>query len=175
MVDFKVAGVDDDAHRSGDGEGNAVDGAVSDVKEFDLKWAESDGLPGLDFVEFGLFDEGVLNELFFDQGESEAGAIDWNVEIAKYVRNRADVIFVGVGEDDGANFGAVLLEVGDVGDDDVNAEEFGFGEHEAGVDDDDVITEVEGHHVHAEFAKAAEGDGKEGWFGHLRGHTWTRR
>jgi hypothetical protein len=51
---------------------------------------------------------------------------------------------------------AILLEIGDVGDDEVDAEEFGFGEHHAGVDDEDVVTETKDHHVHSEFAETAE-------------------
>ena len=37
-----------------------------------------------------------------------------------------------------------------------DAEEFGLGEHEAGVNDDDVVAEAEGEAVHAEFAQTAE-------------------
>ena len=53
---------------------------------------------------------------------------------------------------------AVLDEIGDVGDDDVDAEQFGFGEHQSGIDDDDVVSPAHGHAVHAEFAEAAQGD-----------------
>jgi hypothetical protein len=60
-----------------------------------------------------------------------------------------------MGEDDGADVLLVLDEVGDVGDDDVDAEELGLGEHEAGVDDDDVVFIAEGEAVHAELAESA--------------------
>ena len=53
---------------------------------------------------------------------------------------------------------AVFDEIGNVGDDDVDAEQFGFGEHESGVDDDDVVAPADGHAVHTELAQAAEGD-----------------
>jgi hypothetical protein len=49
----------------------------------------------------------------------------------------------------------VLDEVGDVGDDDVDAEELGLGEHEAGIDDDDVVFIAESEAVHAELAESA--------------------
>src|SRR5580704_4764718 len=65
---------------------------------------------------------------------------------------------MSVSQDDGFYEGAVLLEVSDVGNDEVHAEEFGFGEHHSGVDDDDVVTEPQRHHVHSKFAEAAEGD-----------------
>ena len=53
-------------------------------------------------------------------------------------------------------FSRFSSEIADVGDDDVDAEELFFGEHQAGVDDDDVIVPTEGHAVHAELAQAAE-------------------
>jgi len=65
------------------------------------------------------------------------------------------MIFMAVSEDDGAKVGAILLEISDVGDDQVDAEKFRFGEHHASVDDDDVVADTQGHHIHAEFAESA--------------------
>ena len=57
------------------------------------------------------------------------------------------------------------MQIGNVGNHDVDAEQFGFGEHEAGVDDDDVVSPAHGHAVHTELAQAAEGDNLQfsGW------------
>ena len=49
------------------------------------------------------------------------------------------------------------MQVGDVGDNDVHAQQLGFGEHESGVDDDNVVAPANGHAIHAEFAESAEG------------------
>ena len=68
---------------------------------------------------------------------------------------RADVVFVRVRQDDRADHVLVLLQVGDVRDDDVHAEQFLLGEHQAAVDDDDVVARAQRHHVHAEFAQSA--------------------
>jgi hypothetical protein len=51
---------------------------------------------------------------------------------------------------------AILFEIGDVGNDEVDAEEFGFGEHHSGVDDDDGFADANRHHVHAKFAETTE-------------------
>ena len=67
------------------------------------------------------------------------------------------MIFVAVGEDDGAHVLAVFDQVADVGNDDVHAQQFGFGKHQSGVDDDDVVTPANGHAVHAELAESAKG------------------
>ena len=63
-----------------------------------------------------------------------------------------------MGEQDGSDFVAVLDEVADVGDDDVDAQELFFGEHEACIDDQDVVAPLEHHAVHAELAQTAERD-----------------
>ena len=99
--------------------------------------------------------EGVFVELAFDVGESERGAVDGDVELGEDPGKAADVVFVAVGEDDGADVLLVLDEVGNVGDDDVDAEELGLGKHEAGIDDDDVVFIAEGEAVHAELAESA--------------------
>ena len=98
----------------------------------------------------------MLFELAFDEGEGELGAVDGDVELGEDPGQAADVVLVAVGEDDGADLVAVFDEVADVGDDDVDAEQLFFGEHQAGVDDDDVILPSEGHAVHPELAEAAQ-------------------
>lgn len=50
----------------------------------------------------------------------------------------------------------MLFEVTDVWNYQIDAEEFGVGEHHSGVDDDDVIAGAEDHHVHSKFAETAE-------------------
>jgi hypothetical protein len=83
------------------------------------------------------------------------------------------VVFVAMGEDDGADMFAVLSEIGNVGHDDVDAEEFRFREHESGIDDDDVVFPAEGEAVHAEFAEAAKGDDFKFFALHLSGSMLT--
>ncbi len=155
-IDFEVAGVEDDADGGVDGERDAVDEGVRDADGHDGECAEGEAVAGEDFDEFGVVEEAMLFELAFDVGEGELGTVDGDVEVRQDPRKAADVILVSVGEDDAADFAAVLDEVGDVGNDDVDAEELFFGEHEAGVDDEDVVAVVEGEAVHAELAESTK-------------------
>src|SRR5258705_894270 len=95
-------------------------------------------------------------ELVFNVCESELGAPDRNIEFAQDPRQRADMVFVSVGENDGANVLPVLSKIGNVGDDDVDAEQFCFREHQAGIDDNNVVSPAHGHAVHTELAQPAE-------------------
>jgi hypothetical protein len=100
----------------------------------------------------------VLFQAPFDEGEGERSPVDGDVHLRQQKGDAADVVLVTVGEEQAADHSAVFLEVVEIGGDDVNAEEFGIGEHHAGVDDDDVVAVADGHAVHAEFAEAAERD-----------------
>src|SRR4029077_1786616 len=103
----------------------------------------------------GIQEPGFV-KAFFYQRQREPSAVNGNIQIAKNVRQRADVVFVAVGEHDGADVRTVLLQVGNIRNHQVDAEEFRFREHHARVEDDDVLTETQHHHVHAKFAETAE-------------------
>ena len=68
----------------------------------------------------------------------------------------SDVVFVAVRKHDAMHMLAIFEQVRNVGDDDVNAQQLGFGEHQAGVNYDDVIAEADGHAVHPELAQPAQ-------------------
>ncbi len=98
----------------------------------------------------------VLFQLALDVGEREFGGVDGNVQLRQQPGQRADVVFVSVRQHHGAHVLPVLEQIAEVGDDDVHAQQLGFGEHEPGIDDDDVVTPANGHAVHAEFAESAQ-------------------
>src|ERR1700727_2931423 len=141
-----------------DGERDAVDQTVGDANGMDGEDSSLEALVGPHLAEVSVFEQAMFVEFVFDVGERELGAPDGNVELGKNPGERADVVFVAGSEDDAANALSVLDEIRNVGDYDVDAEKFRFGEHEAGVDDDDVVTPANGHAVHAELAQAAQGD-----------------
>ena len=157
-IDFEVAGVDDDADGSFDGERDAIDEGMGDANGLNGEDAKLELATRLNLDEFDFVDQFVFIELAFDVGKGELGSIDGNFELAEDPRQAADVVFVAVREHDAAHLVLVFDEIGDVGDDDVDAEEFGFRKHEAGVDDEDVILPANGHAVHAKFAQTAERD-----------------
>ena len=68
------------------------------------------------------------------------------------------MIFVTVCEHDSAYVLAVLREVRNVGNDNVDAEQLGLGEHQSSIDDDDVVGPANGHAIHAEFAESTQRD-----------------
>ena len=157
-IDFEIAGVNDDAERRVDGERDAVHQAVRHLDGMNGERSSLEALVGTHFAQVGVVQQAVLVKFVFDIGERELGAPHGNFEFGEHPGKRTDVVFMTVRQDDSAHALAVFDEIGDVGDHDVDTEKFGFGEHESGVDDDNVVSPTDGHAVHTELAQAPEGD-----------------
>ena len=99
--------------------------------------------------------DAVLLELRLDERQRQRRAVDRSVDERQHVRHAADVILVAVRQHErgGAPF---LLQVGQVRNDPIHAEQLGVREHHAGVDDDRRLAPGEREHVHAELAESAE-------------------
>src|SRR3989344_5330841 len=146
-----VRGLDDDAHRVGDG-----------VRHFKKAHAQA---PQLDSVLlFHLVDvEGLEVGKFFlalaDHDRGQLAGVDRRVAYAvDDVGDAADVVEVAVGDKKSAYFLAALLEVLGVGDDIIHPRRVGLAELESGVDDDDIVAKLDHSHVFADFLHAAERD-----------------
>ena len=68
------------------------------------------------------------------------------------------MILVSVGEQNAANAVFVHFQVGDVGDDQVDAGHVFLGESQAAVDDDHVVVIFHHRHVLADLAQSAKGN-----------------
>ena len=82
----------------------------------------------------------------------EPGGVDRDVQLGQNVRQRSDVVFVAVGYQDGPDALSVLHEVRYVGDGEIDPGHILLGEEHPGVDDDNVLAVLQGHHVLADFA-----------------------
>ena len=104
----------------------------------------------------------MLLDLDPEQPAGEGRGVDGHArEVRQDVRQPADVVLVGVGDQERPDVGLALAEVGDVGDDEVDAEHLLVGEHQAAVDDDDVVAVLDDVHVLADLPHPAERDDPE--------------
>src|SRR5271169_2517907 len=120
--------------------------------------ASLEALPGANLAQVGVVEQSVLVKLVFHIGKRELRAPHRHVEFGKNPRKRADVILVTVGKDNAANALAVLDEIGNIRNHNVDAEQFSLGEHKARVDHNNVVAPAHGHAVHTELAEASEGN-----------------
>jgi hypothetical protein len=102
----------------------------------------------------------VLAQTAPDQAEGIRTRVDRNLVSREQVGKGTDVVLVSVGEHHAVQL-AAGLEIGEIGNDDVDAQMFFAREHHAGVHDETVVAEVIHHEVHPELAETAEGDEPE--------------
>ena len=130
---------------------------MRDVNWMNRERACFEPFSGTNLVQIGPLEQPVLFEFVFQQGESELGAPHRYIEFRKNPWQCTNVIFVAMGENDGAHTLPVFDEIGNVRNHDVHAQQFGLGKHQTGIDDDDVIAPADRHTVHSELAQTAEG------------------
>ena len=133
-----------------------------DGKEVEPERADGDVAAVLDLAELGLL-ELVLVELALDEPERQPCAEHRHrpVERLEKVRQSARVVLVTVSDDDGAELVLALHDVGEVGQDQIDPGVIVVGEHDAGIDDDHVVTELDDGHVLADLVEPAERDDAE--------------
>jgi hypothetical protein len=134
---------------------------VADSERDDREWTDLDLVARIERSQLVVV-EAVLLDLVAQQSPGQGRGIDRDTgELGQDVGQAANVVFMGVGDEEGAHVGAPLLEVGDVGDDQVDPEHLLVGEHQAAVDHDDVIAVFEDVHVLADLAHPAKRDDPE--------------
>ena len=139
-----------------DGKSDAVDQAVRDPDRLDGERAQRKLRARSNLDQLGVIEHLVLFKLALDVGQGELRAVDGHVQLGENPRQAANVVLVSVREDDATDLLFVLDQIGDIGDDDVHAKKLDLGEHQAGVDDENVVFVADGEAVHAEFAQSAE-------------------
>ena len=97
-------------------------------------------------------------ELGLDQGKGELRADERNVPLAgEQERDRTDVVLMPVGEDDRLDVVQPPVEVGEVGEDEIDPRVVVLGEEDPTVDDEQPTGRLEDGHV-ADLPKPTESD-----------------
>ena len=158
VVELEVAGVDDDADRRAQGDAHGVGDGVADAEGGRLERAQLEDVAGLEGQD-RVLGELVLLDLVAQQAAGQRRGVDRHArELRQDVRQAADVVLVRVRDEEGLDLLAALLEVGHVGHDEVDAEHLLVGEHQAAVDDHDLVAVLEDVHVLADLAHPTERD-----------------
>ena len=161
LVHLEIARMDHHPNGCLDREGGGVRDAVGDVNELRFEGAQFDDVTGLHLSQVRLLDEFVLAQLVLDETERQPAAVDRRIDFGKDVGQRADMVFVAVGQEEAEDFLLALRQVGHIRQHQVDAEHLLFGEHQAGIDDDDVFVVLQGHHVASDLAQSPERDGTQ--------------
>ena len=158
MVYLEIARVHHHTQRRPDRYAHCVRYAVAHPEELRLELPQLHGVSRLNHLQPGIAKGSVFPEFHLNQSLGQPRGEYGNVQLRQDVWQSAGVVFVAVGNQDSLDALAVLGEVGDVGDDEVHPQHVLLGEQNPGVDDDNVAIVLQGHHVPAYFAEAAQWD-----------------
>src|SRR5690606_32574223 len=138
-----------------DGEGNCVWDAVSHVEEFYGDVADLNYFAGFHDNEVDFLVEFPLFQPFTHHGAGEGCAVNGAANLSQNVGECADVVFVGVGQQNAFKAVAMFEDIADVRYYEVNSEQLLFGEGLATVYGEHVVAVFKDHHIHADFAYSA--------------------
>src|SRR5262249_19735623 len=106
-------------------------------------------------------DQTVFAQLLAYHAHRQLCAVDRDRKLLKNEGQGSDMVFMPMRQTDGFHLIAVFQQVGNVGDDEVYAGLLFVRKRDAAVDDKNGIFIVEGEHVLADVAAAAQGDDPE--------------
>jgi len=131
---------------------------VADVKGFDAERANPELLSGFHRAELDLTGRLPPPQLGADESLSQGGGVDGGVDLFHEVPQRANVVFVTMGDDDRPDCLELIAQVGPVRDDKVHPQHVALREHDAGINDDGVAPVLEHQHVLADLPQSPQGD-----------------
>jgi len=166
VVNLEVAGVDNQAQGQAYGQAHSVRDAVAHAEELHAKGPCLHRLARLHRFQSHVA-QPVLLQLEADETCCQARCVHWHVNGGEHVGQRAGVVLVSVGDENATDAVPVVLQIGDVRNDQVNTQHVRFWEHDAGVYDNDVLAILQGHHVLADLAQAAQGNYAKWLVGHV--------
>ncbi len=106
----------------------------------------------------GTHVQAVLLEFPFQQADGQGGAVYGPAQFRPDIRHGANVILVTMGEDRADDAVPVGFQKSGIGNDQINAGGLAGGKGDAAIHQQQLAVEIVGHHVHADFAEAAQGD-----------------
>jgi hypothetical protein len=159
LVELEVAGVQDRAGRREDGGGEAVGHRVGDRDELAVEGADLAALAVGHRDQFGAGQHPRLLDPVPGQPERQGGAVDrQRSHLGQQEGQASAVVLVAVGENDALEALGVLPEVGEVGEDEVDAGHVGVGEHDPAVEEQDPVVDLDAGAVAPDLTEASEKD-----------------
>src|SRR6266496_18940 len=131
------------------------------ANELDRENADSDHVSRLDAMQQHVSQKVMLIKFAFRQTQREMRCVNRNVELFQDVRQRAQMIFMAVGEDNGRDLVPILFKYIKIRNGDIDAVDTLFGKAHAGIDDDHLVAKAQQRAIHPKLADAAERDNFE--------------
>ena len=128
---------------------------MRNVDELDFQIAQPDAFACFDRMQIDFVVEPILAQLVFGKPQGQRRPVNRHfanaLELRHDVWQCANVIFMPMGNDDATKFADAVLDVADVGNDEVDTPLPLLGKFPAGIDDDEVAVMLDDHHTLANF------------------------
>jgi hypothetical protein len=134
---------------------------MRNADEFDLENPEVDNVTRFDAMQQHVAEQIVFFEFAFSETGGEVGTVNRDVETFENIRQRPEMIFVTVREDDRGNVVAILVEKTKIWDRNVDAVSRLFGKAHPGVENQHLVAVPHSHTIHSKLADTAEWDDLE--------------
>jgi hypothetical protein len=132
---------------------------MGDMERLDHERPKVELLAGLEVHEGCPVQQPVLLEFAAHHAHRERRAVDRReAEVGQQVRNGPDMVFVAVGQQDALDLVLLVVQIGDIGQYQIDPEHIGFGEHHAAVEQQDLLAALEHPHVAPNLAGTTERD-----------------
>ena len=122
----------------------------------DGKAAQLELVAGMNLHQLGAAQQIVLFQLVLDQADGQLGCIDGQVHLLEQVGQRADVILMAVGDYHALDLILVLHHIGEVRNDQIDAEHVAVRKNQAAVHDEHVSLALIQGDVFAHFTQTAQ-------------------
>jgi hypothetical protein len=100
----------------------------------------------------------AVGEPLASEAQGEAASVHGRGCFLQREGERSDVVLMTVGEDDGAQLGAPLAQIVEVGHDRLDARHLGAWKRESGIHEQEVLVPLHDHRVQPELSQSSEGD-----------------
>ena len=157
IIQLEVTGMDNHAHGSLDGEAYGIRNGMIDTDEAHAETTNVDDVPLHDRMQVAGVHPIFLKTPLQD-AQGQAGTIHRHIDLLQQVRQGADMVLMAVSQHHSLDHIPVLDEVGDIRDNEIYPQHILLREHEAGIDDQNLIIYTNNGHVLADFPKSAQGN-----------------
>ena len=156
IIHFKISRMNDNSRRGINRQRRRVLDTVVRLNKFNGKISQVDHLSVLHLFQFGGADKIMFLQLVGDQRKGQLRGIDRHVHFFQYIRQRADMVLMAVGDHKPLHLGNILLQIGNVRDHKIDTQHVVLRERQAAVYYYYTVSVLECCNIHSDLFQTAQ-------------------
>ena len=151
IINLKVSSLYNNAGWSMNCHRTSIRNRVVYPNKFHRHTACLDNVSWFYFGHANLIAQSMLFELVFNQSHCQFGCIQWSVDLLHQIRNAADMVLMSMGDKDTADLFLVLNNIGEIRDNDINAQHGFIRKSKTAVNDEHIVSALIHGHVFSDL------------------------